>query len=284
MRFPVNLLTRALLAAPLATPALAGADLQPVGAVATVAKSAQGLQLACADGSTVTVAVLAPDLIRVRMLFAGQPPAPDRSWAVARTDWPAVPWQLAESPAAVTLITDELKVVVNRDPLLIEFRDARTDRRINADARPMARDPKSGRIAAGKVLGFDEHFYGLGEKAAHLDRRRGRFELWNSDTPGYLEGTDPIYQSIPFYLGVEAGRAYGLFYDNVFALDPYDLAVVKLMVGREKDLDLLRAMLRLEIVKSERLRQHYQQTPLGEREAVTAGRNLTLLLRELGCP
>ncbi len=73
-------------------------------------------------------------------------------------------------------------------------------------------------------------------------------------------------------------------YGNVFALDPYDLAVVKLMVGREKDLDLLRAMLRLKIVEPEPLRQHYQQIPLGEREAVTAGRNLTTLLRELGQP
>jgi hypothetical protein len=67
-------------------------------------------------------------------------------------------------------------------------------------------------------------------------------------------------------------------YDAVFALDPYDLAVVKLMVGREKDLDLLRAMLRLGIVEPARLRRHYQQTPLGEREAVTAGRNLTRVL------
>jgi len=70
-------------------------------------------------------------------------------------------------------------------------------------------------------------------------------------------------------------------YENVFALDPYDLAVVKLMVGREKDLDLLRAMLRLKIVAPEKLREHYQRTPLGEREAVTAGRNLTLVFQEL---
>jgi hypothetical protein len=67
-------------------------------------------------------------------------------------------------------------------------------------------------------------------------------------------------------------------HNNVFALDPYDLAVVKLMVGREKDLELLR----LNIIEPERLRQHYQQAPLGEREAFAAGRNLTLLLRELG--
>lgn len=69
-------------------------------------------------------------------------------------------------------------------------------------------------------------------------------------------------------------------YDNVFALDPYDLALVKLMVGRAKDLDLVRAMLRLGIVEPERLRSHYQQSSLCERESVTAGRNLTMLLRE----
>lgn len=72
-------------------------------------------------------------------------------------------------------------------------------------------------------------------------------------------------------------------YDNVFALDPYDLAIVKLVVGREKDLELLRAMLRLKIVEPEPLRRHYQQTPLGEREAFDAGRNLTRVLQELGC-
>lgn len=67
-------------------------------------------------------------------------------------------------------------------------------------------------------------------------------------------------------------------YGNVFALDVYDLALVKLMVGRQKDLDLLHALLKLGILESAGLRTHYQQTPLGEREAVTAGRNLALLL------
>jgi hypothetical protein len=67
-------------------------------------------------------------------------------------------------------------------------------------------------------------------------------------------------------------------YNNVFALDPYDLALVKLMLGREKDLDLLRALLKLGILEPARLRAHYQQTPLGEREALTAGRNLAIVL------
>ena len=54
------------------------------------------------------------------------------------------------------------------------------------------------------------------------------------------------------------------------------------MVGREKDLNLLRALFRLGIIEPARVREHYRQCPLGEREAVDAGRNLTKLLKEMG--
>jgi len=190
--------------------------LRPIGAVTTLNRQAQGVALGCADGASIQLQILAPDLIRVRTLFAGQPTAPDHSWAVARTVWDPVTWQAREDADAVTLTTAELEVVIHRNPVLVEFRDAATHRRINADERPVSRDPASGRVAAAKRLGLDEHFYGLGEKAAHFDRRRGEFTMWTSDTPGYTEGTDPIYQSIPFYVGWEDGRTYGLFYDNGF--------------------------------------------------------------------
>ena len=71
-------------------------------------------------------------------------------------------------------------------------------------------------------------------------------------------------------------------YDNVFALDVYDLALVKLMVGRPKDLELVRALLKLGVLDPEPLRAHYQRTPLEERDAFIAGRHLTLLLAERG--
>jgi alpha-glucosidase len=191
--------------------------LQPIGAVTAVTRIGRGVALKCADGATMQLTVLAPDLVRVRTIFAGQLAEPDHSWAIDRTDWPVVPFELCESPDAVTLTTVELEIVVRRAPLLVEFRDAATHRVINADERPVARDPQTGRVGAAKKLGLDEHFYGLGEKAARLDKRRGEFVMWNSDTPGYKEGTDPIYQSIPFYVGVDGsagGAAYGLFYDN----------------------------------------------------------------------
>lgn len=212
------LLTVALLGLALAQPvhALDFTGLRPIGAVQRVDPVPQGVDLACADGATMQIRILAPDLVRVRTLFRGQPAQPDHSWAIARTTWKPVPFQRRDTAGAVTLTTTAVEVVVHRSPLLVEFVDPATHRVINADERPESRDPATGRVGAAKRLGLHEHFYGLGEKAAHLDKRRGEFVMWNSDTPGYVEGTDPIYQSIPFYLGVDRGRAYGIFYDNSY--------------------------------------------------------------------
>jgi alpha-glucosidase len=198
------------------TRAAAPADLQPIGPVTRVERTENGILLRCADNSEVTLAVLAADLIRVRAAFRQPLPARDHSWAVDKTAWAPVAWRLEESAADVRVITAELEVVVRRAPLLVEFRDAATHAVINVDQQPMAFDPKTGTVTAAKRLGLDEHFYGLGEKAARLDKRRGDFVMWTSDMPAYVEGTDPLYQSIPFYLGWQPAGVYGIFFDNSY--------------------------------------------------------------------
>jgi hypothetical protein len=63
-----------------------------------------------------------------------------------------------------------------------------------------------------------------------------------------------------------------------------NLALVKWLVGRPKDLDLLRTLFKMGLLEAIRLRRHYQETPLGECEALAAGRNLTRLLSEIESP
>jgi alpha-glucosidase len=202
--------------------------LEKIGPVVSFTKSEKSVVFNCQDNSQVQVTLLAADLARVRASFAKPIPGKDHSWAIAKTDWATPRWSLTESAASVLITTDELEVVVHRSPLLIEFRDAKTHAIINSDEQPMAYDakgllkdmmfdPESGPfIAAAKKPGFDEHFYGLGEKAARLDKRRSSFVNWNSDTPGYSEGRDPIYQTVPFYTGLQNGNAYGIFFDNSY--------------------------------------------------------------------
>jgi alpha-glucosidase len=202
--------------------------LDKIGPVTSYVKTEKGITLSCGDNSQVQIIVLAPDLIRVRASFTKPIPAKDHSWAIAKENWAPPAWTVNETAGAITIATSEVEVVINRAPLLIEFRDVHTHQTINADQQPMAYDAKGALskiqfdpaagtfVAVAKKLGFDEHFYGLGEKAAHLDKRRGFFVNWNSDTPGYAEGRDPIYQTIPFYLGLQNGVAYGIFFDNSY--------------------------------------------------------------------
>ena len=224
-------MTRLLLLTLLLTSSVSAQDITPlekIGPVASLIKTDKSITLTCRDNSQVQLTILAPDLVRVRASFTKPIPTKDHSWAIAKHDWSTPRWTLKESSTTITITTDELEVTIQRSPLLISFYDARTHQLLNADERPMSYDangrltsmlfdPKAGSfVAASKKLGFDEHFYGLGEKAARLDKRRNSFINWNSDTPGYTEGKDPIYQTIPFYLGLQRGIAYGIFFDNSY--------------------------------------------------------------------
>ena len=199
-----------------AAPAIEINGLVAIGPVASYSRTPDGVAVTCQDHSQVRFYVLAPDLVRVRASFGKPLPERDHSWAIAKTAWDVPQWTVRDEAGALLLATEEIEVLVQRSPLLVEFRDAKTHRPINADQRPMMNDPRSGTVAAAKKLGIDEHFYGLGEKAARLDKRRGEFTNWNSDTPAYKEGTDPIYTDMPFYLGLQDGIAYGIFFDNSF--------------------------------------------------------------------
>lgn len=191
--------------------------LTPIGSAVSHFATVDSITVLCDDRSEVRFEVLAPDLIRVRASFGKPLPERDHSWAIEMTKLDShAKWASKMDPASIVITTDELEVVIQRSPLMVEFRDAKTHKAINSDERPIMYDPASGKVAAFKKLGFEEHIYGLGEKAAHLDKRRGQFSMWNSDTPAYKEGTDPIYQDIPFYLGWQDGTAYGIFFDNSF--------------------------------------------------------------------
>ena len=59
-----------------------------------------------------------------------------------------------------------------------------------------------------------ERFIGLGEKTGNLDRRGTGYTLWNSDYFGYTTDQDPLYVSIPFYMGLSHNQWYGLYVDH----------------------------------------------------------------------
>ncbi len=86
---------------------------------------------------------------------------------------------------------------------------------ISADAAPATRDGAA--FTLRKTMGQAEHYFGLGDKTGGLDRRGRSFVDWNTDAFGYSPAEDPIYKSIPFFIGVGGeGGSYGLFLDNTW--------------------------------------------------------------------
>ncbi|AUX22644.1 alpha-glucosidase [Sorangium cellulosum] len=60
----------------------------------------------------------------------------------------------------------------------------------------------------------EEAYLGFGEKVGPLDKRGMRFTFWNTDAFPPQVDTDPLYASIPFFVALRGGVAWGLFLDE----------------------------------------------------------------------
>ena len=61
-----------------------------------------------------------------------------------------------------------------------------------------------------------EAFFGLGDKATHMNMRGKRLKNWGTDEYGFHAHQDPLYKNIPFFYGLHGGIGYGIFFDNTF--------------------------------------------------------------------
>lgn len=71
-------------------------------------------------------------------------------------------------------------------------------------------------VKMSKKTQIKEAFYALGDKPMHANLRGKRVENWVTDQYAFGKDQDPIYKSIPFYIGLHHNNAYGIFFDNTF--------------------------------------------------------------------
>lgn len=64
--------------------------------------------------------------------------------------------------------------------------------------------------------GKDVLFYGLGEKTGGLTKNGRTYKMWNTDAYGYHPKTDPLYESIPFFISAHDSAFTGLFLNNSY--------------------------------------------------------------------
>ncbi|CAL2086070.1 Alpha-glucosidase, family GH31 [Tenacibaculum sp. 190524A02b] len=71
-------------------------------------------------------------------------------------------------------------------------------------------------VKMSKAAPQGECYYGLGDKPMHLNLKGKRVENWATDQYAFGKDQDPLYKSVPFYIGMHEERAYGIFFDNTF--------------------------------------------------------------------
>jgi alpha-glucosidase len=185
---------------------------QHVGAVQRVDKLPDGIELT-AGRAKVRITLFHDGVARVRAAFDGNFPK-DTSWAVIESPEPPQ-FKIDDTKAEVRLISPSLRIIVKKSPLLVSFTDS-SGNVLLADEPSLPMAWNGGRIRNWKTLPPDENYYGLGDKTGPISRRNRSFVNWNTDEFGFGESSDPIYKTLPFFIGLRKGTAYGVFFDNTW--------------------------------------------------------------------
>ncbi len=113
----------------------------------------------------------------------------------------------------IEIRTSAVILTVTKDPVRFSLKTVH-HQLINEDDPAFGTSWNGEQVTTYKKLQEGERFIGLGEKTGPLDRRGSGYQNWNTDSFGYRSGDDPLYCSIPFYIGIHNGLSYGVFFDN----------------------------------------------------------------------
>ncbi|MGY0040167.1 hypothetical protein [Pedobacter sp. NJ-S-72] len=117
---------------------------------------------------------------------------------------------ITQNAQEITVTTDSLKAKITKKPYSIAFYTL-DGQVISQDEKGLTTSWVANEVTTYKKMQEGERFVGLGEKTGNLDRKGSGYTNWNFDAYGYSTGQDPIYSTIPFYMGIHHGLNYGIF-------------------------------------------------------------------------
>jgi alpha-glucosidase len=180
------------------------------GAVVGIEEMEDGLIVLLEEGVCV-VQVVTAHMLRVRVL-ASDEITPYFSYATLPEAAQPTPWQWREVEGRIHIHTEGATLSIDKSDFGFTLADA-SGQPLGVGTETLGWD----RYGAFFSQKFDEDtwWYGLGERAFHLALERRTYGLTTCDPEGYGPGDDPLYINIPFLLGVQGGRAFGLLLDRM---------------------------------------------------------------------
>lgn len=170
------------------------------------------------SGIKLQVRVYSPSIIRFRYALQGDFES-DFSYALdPNFKGQKVAVSFKEKKGAYVIKTAKLECTVSASDLKVHLYDALDGTLLSADKNPFSSRATLLKgvewIKIEKESPKTEQYFGLGDKSCALNLRGQKLQNWNSDSFGYGKTSDPLYRSIPFYYGLNEGKAYGFFLHN----------------------------------------------------------------------
>ncbi|MCB9680191.1 MAG: alpha-glucosidase [Alphaproteobacteria bacterium] len=166
--------------------------------------------------ATLTITHLPDSVVRLSWVADGASPVV-RDWLIPTPPVP-VPVQVAGQGDTALVCGPDL--VVSVDPVgRVQIRDADGVLLLDTPSDGAWGRTPQGEVQFNATVTATTAFHGLGEKAGPLNLRGRQWDLDNTDAydasrGGWGPNADPLYLSVPLVIGVDDGRAWGLFTDT----------------------------------------------------------------------
>jgi alpha-glucosidase len=150
----------------------------------------------------------------VRITFSREQEFDDQSYAVVAQAAP-VKYDCEDDGNVIRLTGPSFRILLSRKDCSMRM-ETLGGQMINEDEPGLPVTWIGEQVTSYKTLREGERFVGLGEKTGPLDRRGAGYQNWTTDAYAYNTGSDPLYCSTPFYIGILEALVYGIFLDNSY--------------------------------------------------------------------
>ncbi len=188
-----------------------GGSYQSLGIVRGFTPTANGVMIQTQHGF-LSLSFLAANLLQVRVRPDNQFPHPF-SYAISPSFSPeAISMTVSEDTDSILVGGGGMACLVSRAQSHLRI--------VLPNGKDVSLDVDTGLTWDDEAVRWTRHLplgercHALGQRAGRLNLRGKRLALWNHDSVGYKRDQDPVYYSIPFYLGVHPEYALGILWDN----------------------------------------------------------------------
>jgi alpha-glucosidase len=182
---------------------------QSLGTLTAWEKTQQGINAQTAT-EKLSVTFYNESIARVAVTRGAQ--LEDFSYAVVAQPV-SIALEISDGDEAITISTNKVVLKIHKNPVRFRFFNHKNEV-INEDDAAFGTSWNGEQVTTYKTMQPNERFIGLGEKTGPLDRKGNGYVNWNTDAFGYGSGSDPLYSTLPFYIGVHQNHVYGIFFDN----------------------------------------------------------------------